>query len=141
MSIFTSTKCLNSNKTLNKISNDKTRFYETNCNGCGKLVLRKTRKIPTLPCPSRIKEKIRKTRLLIFVFTFFSNFLEKMTDHLSEIRTLNNITRRIFKTELTQFHGIIFAVLSSLCYRSDTTSSCWHRFSTFFLNHFTACAQ
>lgn len=42
-----------------------------------------------------------------------------MTD-LSEIRALNNITRTVFKTELSQFYGIIFAVLSSLCYRCDS---------------------
>lgn len=38
-----------------------------------------------------------------------------MTD-LSEIRSLNGLSKTILKSDLSQFHGIIFAVLSSLCY-------------------------
>lgn len=56
-----------------------------------------------------------------------------MTD-LSEIRTLNNITRKIFKTELRGFHGIIFAVLSSLCYRFVQTFLLAQIFNIFHLN-------
>lgn len=38
-----------------------------------------------------------------------------MTD-LSEIRTLNNLSKTVLKSELSQFHGILLAILSSLCY-------------------------
>lgn len=63
-----------------------------------------------------------------------------MTD-LSEIRTLNNITRKIFKREVTQFHGIIFAVLSSLCYRFvQTFSLCLQIFSIFFISFHSLCS-
>lgn len=39
-----------------------------------------------------------------------------MTD-LTEIRNLNGFPQTPLKSELKQFYGIIFAILSSLCYR------------------------
>lgn len=71
------------------------------------------------PTPQGCKENREENKNLVKILksnAFLSRFLGKMTD-LSEIRTLNNFSKTVFKTELSQFHGIIFAVLSSLCYR------------------------